>query len=83
MIFLTKLWGIASGISLKFWGYLAAFFAVLAALAKIYSAGKTAAKVDSEEKVLHDVETRNEVEDRVSGADDTERERLRNKWTKP
>lgn len=34
-----------SGISLKFWGYLAAFFAVLAALAKVYSAGKNAEKV--------------------------------------
>lgn len=46
----TWIVGKVSGISIKFWGYLAAFFAVLAAFAKVYSAGKTAEKVTELQK---------------------------------
>ena len=49
-IFLSWLWGKVSIVSLKTWAYIAAFFALLAALAKVYNAGKNAEKVAEVEK---------------------------------
>ena len=70
-------------ISAKAWGYVAASAAVLVAVAKIFYAGKKSAQVDGMKEQLQNVETRNEIETAVSAADRSERERLRDKWTKP
>ena len=69
-----------SGISLKVWGYLAALFAVLGTLWKVYSAGKDAARVEGLKDELRDVETHNAIENDVERASEPElTERLR-KW---
>jgi len=68
MTVLAWIWSKASLISLKAWGYIAALFAVLAALLKIFNAGKTAQKSADQEKVLDDVKAKTEVDGEVRSA---------------
>lgn len=76
-------WSVVSGVGLRAWGYVGALLAILAAMWKIYAAGRAAADAAAKTKVLDDVDTRNKVEDRVAGADDAERQRMRDRWTRP
>lgn len=72
-----------SGISLKFWGYLAAFFTVLAAIAKIYLTGKNEAKSEAQEKIIDNVVIRNETDNEVRNAGgDTARNELFDKYSR-
>ena len=71
------------GIGLKTWGYIAAFFALLAALTKIYSAGKDSAKVEALQDQVENVGKRNDIEQEVRRAGpDAVHDELRNKWTR-
>lgn len=56
--------------------------AVLLGVARVFSAGKQAAKEEGERKQLENVATRNEVDSSVAtGSPDANRERL-SKWTR-
>lgn len=68
MAIFAWIWGKIGGFSLTTWGYIAAIFAILGALLKIYDAGKTAQKSADQEKVLDDVEVKNEVDTSVRTA---------------
>jgi len=79
----SKILGFFGGIGLKTWAYLAAFFALLAALAKVYLAGKNAARVEGLENQLDNVKVRNDVENQVRRAGpDAVHDELRDKWTR-
>ncbi len=70
-----------TGISLKAWAYIAAFFAILGAFWKVYAAGKTAARVEGMQEQLDNVKDRNDVEVGVGLLNDSDiSEQLRNKW---
>lgn len=57
--------------------------AVLAALSRVFSAGKTAAKAEGQAEQLSNVATRNSVDASVaSSSDASNRDRLRSKWTR-
>lgn len=72
--------GFLTGIGLRAWGYIAAALAVLAAVAKIFYAGKKAAQVDGMKEQLQNVQTRDKVDIAVGTATDPERDRMRAKW---
>lgn len=56
-------------------------FALLAGLAKVYGAGKTAERAKEQEKQLENVATRNTVDDVVArGSGAANRDRLRDKF---
>lgn len=72
--------GFLSGISMKVWGYAAVALGVLVAILKIFSAGKTAARVEGMKEQLQNASTRAKVDDAVAGASEPERSKLRDKW---
>lgn len=57
--------------------------AALVFVLKVFNAGKHAAYVEGLQEKVTNAATRAKVDDVVSGANDTERDRLRNKWTRP
>ncbi len=68
---------------LKAWGYLAAFFALLAALWRVYAAGKNAARLEGLERTLDNVGAKDKTDetiDRLPDGDVTGR--LRDKWSR-
>jgi hypothetical protein len=78
-LFLASLWG-------RFAPYaiIAGVVAVALVLfiAKVFGAGKAAAKAEATLKTLQQAKEARNVENRVDGADPAELERLRNKWTR-
>ena len=56
--------------------------AVLLFIAKVFGAGKAAAKAEATLKTLQQAKEARNVENRVDGADPAELERLRRKWTR-
>jgi hypothetical protein len=71
-----------TGLGLKVWAILGAILAVLAALWKVYSAGKTAARVEGMEKQIKNVETRNNVESDVRRATPDDLSKRLSEWTR-
>ena len=51
-------------------------------VARVFGAGKAAAKAEATLKTLQQAKEARNVENRVDGADPAELERLRNKWTR-
>ncbi len=79
-LFLSSLWG-------RFAPYLilaaAVAVAVVLFIAKVFGAGKAAAKAEATMEALKRVREARDVENRVDAARADELERLRNKWTRP
>lgn len=78
-VFLGAIWGKAAPYLI-----LAAAVAVAVVLfiAKVFGAGKAAAKAEATMETLKRVREARNVENRVDGADPAERDRLRSKWTR-
>lgn len=57
--------------------------AVVLFVAKVFGAGKAAAKAEAILKTLQQAQEARNVETRVDGADPAELERLRRKWERP
>ena len=57
--------------------------AVVLFVAKVFGAGKAAAKAEATLKALQQAQEARNVETRVDGADPAELERLRRKWERP
>lgn len=57
--------------------------AVVLFIAKVFGAGKAAAKAEATLKTLQQAKEARNVENRVDGASADELERMRNKWTRP
>lgn len=71
-----------TGIPLKLYGYLAAFLAVLAALWKVYSAGKNAARVEGLETQIKNTKERNDVENDIGRASADDISKRLQQWTR-
>ena len=56
--------------------------AVVLFVAKVFGAGKAAARAEATLKTLQQAKEARNVENRVDGADPAELERLRRKWTR-
>lgn len=71
----------------EFLPYAAGILALVAAYFGIKAKGKSEAKAELQQEqtdeVIQRMEVRNEVEEHVVAAEPTERERLRDKWTRP
>lgn len=57
--------------------------AVVLFVARVFGAGKAAAKAEATLKTLQQAKEARNVENRVDGADPVELERLRRKWERP
>ena len=71
-----------TGMPMKLYGYLAALLAVLAAIWRVYAAGKNAARVEGLETELKNVDTRNKVEDSVARAPISDIDKRLQPWTR-
>lgn len=79
-VFLATLWGRAAPY-LIIAGVVAV--ALVLFVARVFGAGKAAARAEATLKTLQQVREARDVENRVDGADPAELERLRRKWERP
>lgn len=71
-----------SGIWARIAPYVLGALAVIGLLFGVYRSGKKSAQVDAMADQLENVKVRDEVESDFMRSDDSERKRLRDKWTR-
>lgn len=80
---MTGLVGILSGLWGRLAGVAVALGAFLLVLARVRQSGRDAERADATERALERVKERQDVEDTIARMDADDRQRLRDKWTRP
>lgn len=76
------LFGVLRPYALKIAAAAAIAGAVLLVLLRVHNAGRAAERIEGMSRQLDNVRKRDDVENRLAGADAAERKRLRDKWTR-